>query len=78
MIIALPSTAKGGKISRIIPTFGEKRVDTIPRNDVHYVVMEYGIAELRGKTLTQRALAIISIADPAFTDELNYRINQGF
>jgi acyl-CoA hydrolase len=69
-IIALPSTACGGKVSRIVPVLdaGAGVVDT--RADVHYVVTEYGVAYLRGKTLRQRAAALIAIADPKFREEL--------
>ena len=70
-IIALPSTAKNGTVSRIVPVLdpGRRRGDQ-PRGDVHYVVTEYGIAYLHGKTLRQRAEALIAIADPKFHDEL--------
>jgi acyl-CoA hydrolase len=69
-IIALPSTARGGAVSRIVPVLdaGAGVVDT--RADVRYVVTEHGVAYLRGKTLRQRAEALISIADPKFRDEL--------
>lgn len=69
-IIALPSTASGGKISRIVavPDFGA--AVTTSRNDVHYVVTEYGIANLRGKTLSQRANELIAIAHPDFREDL--------
>jgi acyl-CoA hydrolase len=69
-IIALPSTARGGTVSRIVATLdaGAGVVDT--RADVRYVVTEHGVAYLRGKTLRQRAEALISIADPKFQDEL--------
>ncbi len=67
-IIACRSTAKGGTVSRIVP-----RLDgpvTTPRNDVHYIVTEYGCAELRGKSLQQRAEAMIALAHPKFRAEL--------
>ena len=69
-IIALPSTARNGTVSRIVAQLdaGAGVVDT--RADVHYVVTEHGIAYLRGKTLRQRAEALIAIADPKFRDEL--------
>ncbi|HHY90173.1 MAG TPA: acetyl-CoA hydrolase/transferase family protein [Clostridiales bacterium] len=69
-IIAMPSTASQGKISRIVPFLDEGSAVTTSRNDVHYVVTEYGIAELRGKTLKQRARALIEIAHPDFRDQL--------
>jgi len=69
-IIAMPSTASQGKVSRIVPFLDEGSAVTTSRNDVHYVVTEYGIAELRGKTLKQRARALIEIAHPDFRDQL--------
>ena len=67
-IIVCPSTAKGGTISRIV-----RRLDgpvTTPRNDTHIVVTEYGLADLKGKSLRERAEALIAIAHPDFRDEL--------
>jgi 4-hydroxybutyrate CoA-transferase len=75
-IVALPSTAQSGKISRIIPRLPEGEVVTIPRGEVHYVVTEYGIAEIRGKSLRQRAEALIAIAHPQFKDELKFSWNR--
>ncbi|HEY3424436.1 MAG TPA: acetyl-CoA hydrolase/transferase C-terminal domain-containing protein [Negativicutes bacterium] len=69
-IIALPATASGGKISRLVCDLDKGAAITTSRNDVHYVVTEYGVAELRGKTLRQRALALISISHPDFRDAL--------
>jgi 4-hydroxybutyrate CoA-transferase len=69
-IIALPSTASGGKISRIVSVLTEGAGVTTSRNDVHYVVTEYGIANLRGKSVRQRAEALIAIAHPDFRAEL--------
>lgn len=65
-IIAMPSTAKDGMISRIVDKITEGSAVTTPRNDVNYVVTEYGIAQLKGKTLKERARALISIAHPKF------------
>jgi acyl-CoA hydrolase/GNAT superfamily N-acetyltransferase len=69
-IIALPSTAKDGTISRIscLLTPGAGVVTT--RGDVHYVVTEYGVAYLHGKSVQERALALISVAHPKFRAEL--------
>jgi acyl-CoA hydrolase len=66
-IIALPSTARGGTVSRIVP-----RVETVtcPRSDADAVVTEWGIAELRGCTLSQRAERMIAIAAPQFRETL--------
>lgn len=69
-IIAMPSTAGRGKVSRIVPVLDEGAAVTTSRNDVHYIVTEYGIASLRGKTLKDRAKALINIAHPDFRDEL--------
>ena len=65
-IIALPSTARGGTVSRIVPVLDPGAGVVTPRSDVQYVVTEHGIAYLRGKTLRQRAAALIAIADPRF------------
>jgi 4-hydroxybutyrate CoA-transferase len=69
-IIALPSTAKHGTVSRIVPSLEPGAGVVTPRTDVHYVVTEHGIAYLRGKTLRQRAEALIGVADPRFQEEL--------
>jgi acyl-CoA hydrolase len=68
--IVLPSTAKGDTISRIVPTLSPGTHVTTGKNDINYVVTEYGIAQLRGKSAKQRAEALIGIAHPAFRDEL--------
>lgn len=65
-IIAMPSTARKGTLSRIVPLITEGSAVTTPRNDVNYVVTEYGIAQLKGKTLKERAKALIQIAHPKF------------
>ena len=69
-IIALPSTAKGGTISRIVATLKPGAGVTTTRNDVHYVVTEYGVAYLHGKTIRQRVEALINIAHPDFREDL--------
>jgi 4-hydroxybutyrate CoA-transferase len=69
-IIALPSTAAGGKISRIRCELDRGAAVSTSRNDVHYVVTECGIAELRGKSLQERAKALIAISHPGFRDQL--------
>jgi len=69
-IIALLSTAAKGKVSRICRQFDAGVAISTSRNDVHYVVTEFGVANLRGKTLQQRAAALIAIAHPNFRDEL--------
>jgi len=69
-IIALPSSAKKGTMSRIVPFLKEGAGVVTSRADVHYVVTEHGAANLFGKNLRERAEALIAIADPAFQDEL--------
>lgn len=70
-IIALESTAKQGAISRIVPVLQPGAGVVTTRADVHYVVTEHGVASLHGKTLRQRAEALIAIADPRFRDQLH-------
>nr|WP_207755278.1 acetyl-CoA hydrolase/transferase family protein [Clostridium pascui] len=65
-IMAMPSTAAKGKVSKIVPLLDEGAAVTTSRNDVDYVVTEYGIAQLKGKSLKDRARALISIAHPNF------------
>jgi acyl-CoA hydrolase/N-acetylglutamate synthase-like GNAT family acetyltransferase len=69
-IIVLPSTAKGGTVSRIVSHLSEGAGVVTTRGDVHYVVTEYGIADLHGKNIRERALALIHIAHPKFREEL--------
>ncbi|MGD2076753.1 MAG: acetyl-CoA hydrolase/transferase C-terminal domain-containing protein [Chloroflexota bacterium] len=69
-IIAFLSTAKRDSISRIVPMLSEGAGVVTTRNDVHYVVTEYGVASLYGKTIRQRAQELISIAHPKFRDRL--------
>ena len=75
-IIAMPATASGGKISRIVCVFEKGTVITTSRNDVHYVVTEYGIADLRGKSIRQRTHLLISIAHPDFRESLENEAKQ--
>ncbi len=69
-IIAIPSTASRGTVSRIVPLLTDGSAVTTSRNDVHYVVTEYGIANLKGRTLKQRAKLLIEIAHPKFRESL--------
>lgn len=69
-IIALPSTAKGGTISRIVPALEPGAGVVTSRGDVHFVVTEYGVADLYARSTRQRANSLISIAHPAFREEL--------
>ena len=72
-IIALPSTASKGKVSRIVPALYEGTAVTTTRNEVDYIVTEYGIAKLSGKTNLERLKAIVSISHPDFRDEIMAR-----
>lgn len=65
-ILALPSTAEGGNVSRIVPALEEGAGVTLTRGDIQYVVTEYGIAYLHGKNIRQRAIDLIAIAHPKF------------
>lgn len=69
-IIAMPSTAAGGKISKIVPYLDQGAAVTTSRNDVEYVITEYGVANLRYYTVRDRAKALINIAHPDFRDLL--------
>ncbi len=68
--IVLPSTAKDDTISRIVPTLSAGTHVTTSKNDINYVVTEFGVAQLRGKTAKQRTEALIGIAHPDFRGEL--------
>jgi acyl-CoA hydrolase/GNAT superfamily N-acetyltransferase len=68
-IMMLPATALKGQKSRIVPRLDDEAV-VVPRGDVHYVVTEYGAVNLFGKSLQERAMAMISIAHPNFREEL--------
>jgi acetyl-CoA hydrolase len=69
-IIALPSTATGGTVSRIVPELKPGAGVVTTRGDVHFVVTEFGVADLFGRTLRERAQALVAIAHPAFRDGL--------
>jgi 4-hydroxybutyrate CoA-transferase len=75
-IIALPATAKGGTISRIVPMLKQGAGVVTSRYHVHYVVTEFGVADLYGKTIRQRAQALIDIAAPQFRDGLTQAARQ--
>jgi GNAT superfamily N-acetyltransferase len=70
-ILMLPATTMQGKKSRVVPILDDAAV-VVPRGDVHYVVTEYGAVNLFGKSLQERAMAMISVAHPDFRDELFY------
>ena len=69
-VIALPSTALGGRASRIVGTLKPGSGVTTSRNHIRYVATEHGVADLYGKTVRERARALIAIADPRFRDDL--------
>ncbi|MCP3860146.1 MAG: acetyl-CoA hydrolase, partial [Phycisphaeraceae bacterium] len=69
-IIALPSTAKDGTISRIATHINAGGGVVTSRGDVHYIVTEWGVAYLHGKTVRERALGLINVAHPDFRQEL--------
>lgn len=69
-IITVHSTAKNGTLSRIVPSLYEGNCTTSLRTDIDYIVTEYGIARLFGKTEPERALAIAKIAHPNFREDL--------
>jgi 4-hydroxybutyrate CoA-transferase len=75
-IIAIPSTAARGKVSRIVVRLDEGSAVTTSRNDVHLIVTEYGVADLRGKCIRDRARALIGIAHPEFRDSLAKQANE--
>jgi len=74
-ILLLTSTGVHGEKSRIVPMLDDTAV-VVPRGDVQYVVTEYGAVNLFGKSLQERAMAMISIAHPDFRDELFYRAKE--
>lgn len=70
-VIALPSTAAGGKISRITTTLNDGAGVVTTRAHAHYIATEYGVVSLRGRTLRERARDLIEIAHPDFREQLN-------
>ena len=71
-IIAMPSTARGGTVSRITTSLSPGSGVVTSRADVHYVVTEYGVAQLYGRSLKERTKELIRIAHPAFREELEH------
>jgi len=69
-IIALPSTAQNGNVSRIVPHLSEGAGVATTRGDVNFIITEYGIAELQGKGIYQRVMELAQIAHPRFRDDL--------
>jgi itaconate CoA-transferase len=69
-ILAFHSTARKGSVSRIVPVLPQGTIVTTPRSDTHFLVTEFGAINLKGKSVKERALAIIELAHPDFRDEL--------
>jgi len=69
-IIALAAASSDGTISRIVPALGQGQAVTTSRNDIDYVITDYGIAHLRGRTVKERARMLVEIAAPQFRDWL--------
>jgi len=65
-ILTLPSTARDGEVSRVVPLLDEGAGVTLTRGDLHYVITEFGIAYLHGKNIRERAMSLIAIAHPKF------------
>lgn len=74
--IVVPSTAKSDKLSRIVPVLSPGTHMTTSKNDINYVVTEYGVAQLRGKSAKQRALEMIAITHPDFRPALREAAKQ--
>ena len=77
-IMAMPATAAKGTISKIVPFLAHGAAVTTSRNDVDYVVTEYGIAKLHGRTLKERAQQLIAIAAPEFREGLQAEYDKRF
>jgi 4-hydroxybutyrate CoA-transferase len=75
-IIALPSTAKQGTVSRIVDTLVEGSGVVTSRADVHYVITEHGVADLYGRSIRERARALIAVAEPRFRPALEEAARQ--
>lgn len=69
-IMVLPSTTDDGKVSRVVPYPPPGSGVVVTRGDIHYVVTEYGVADVHGKSIRDRVMALINIAHPDFRDEL--------
>jgi acyl-CoA hydrolase len=77
-IIALPSTAAGGTVSRIVPVLAEGAGVVTSRGHVRTVVTEFGVAELFGRSVRERAAALIELAHPEFRDELRHEAKRRY
>ncbi len=77
-IIAMPSTAAGGTVSRIVATLSPGSGVVTTRSHAQYIVTEHGIANLRGRSLKERARALIDIAAPAFRESLERELRSAW
>lgn len=77
-VIALPSTTQDGKISRIVPFIREGAGVVTTRGHVHYVVTEFGVASLRGKSIRERAMELIRVAHPKFRGHLLQEVRKHY
>ncbi|MEH8021692.1 MULTISPECIES: bifunctional acetyl-CoA hydrolase/transferase family protein/GNAT family N-acetyltransferase [Rheinheimera] len=77
-IIALPSTAKNGTVSRIVPRISDGAGVVTSRGHVHYVVTEFGVASLRGKSIRERSLELIRVAHPKFRQQLLEEVRKNY
>jgi acyl-CoA hydrolase/GNAT superfamily N-acetyltransferase len=77
-IIALPSTAKGGTVSRIVANIQDGAGVVTSRGNVHYIVTEFGVASLKGKSIRERALELIRVAHPKFRESLLESVRQHY
>ncbi len=68
--VVLPSTAAGGEVSRIRATLTPGSMVTTLKNTVDHIVTEYGVADIRGRSISQRAAELIAIAHPRFREQL--------
>ena len=75
-ILAFHATARKGTVSRIVPTLREGTLVTTARSDTHYLVTEYGFANLKGKSIRERALALVELAHPDFRADLRRAAHQ--
>lgn len=75
-VICLHATAKNDTISKIVPSLSPGTPVTTSKNDVDYIITEYGVARLRGKTIRERTKALIAIAHPDFKDELTFKAKE--
>lgn len=75
-VVVFPSTAKRGTVSRIVSQLDAGITATVGRADIDYVITEYGVAQLSGKTLPQRARELIAVAHPKFREELTSTLNK--